>query len=521
VVAPAPGRVDHLDQVLKDLDGIFCDPAEGEELQHLSKQSKRIVTKFRNVLKRTQVEQVAALVQAKEWAKATEAMKQNFPLSNIGPIEEVLVFVGNELDSLTSAIKWVGRLNPPVKLKAFQVLYEQFKVNGFTEQPEVLLLWKRIKDLPVGLLDSVRTQLIGDRVKVVERVVEGIKKKDYSLSLKIHEMDESTKKDILLSEIMAEVVGKFAPLSLENTVLLIQYSMQLPRVENCCYLIQALASRSVLVSEQALNIWSHARFTVQEDPRWKQGVRPDVQKLCADVLDHLNKSKFWLFQHYQKYVEDDDKQKIKTLHDQNWHLHSIVSDFVTWYYKNDDLSRVQKLLAAASATQHHLAIARLLSQLYAEMMRFKQTNTFEAFHLFNEVKRHMSLDSYQTQTPEVKNYFDRLKSKAPAFLRLLLWPEEKESQLRLVNKFFDSPLCVRNEKVICCTSEEELLCSATVDPVKVLASLSFESGDAPLTLDALTPKGSAIVVLSETRWRLKPVDEHYVTISTDDGNKLI
>jgi hypothetical protein len=72
-------------------------------------------------------------------------------------------------------------------------------------------------------------------------------------------------------------------------------------------------------------------------------VRADVQKLCTDALDKLAKYKPNYFLHYQKFVEYQDGQKIDELHDQNWNICSIVCEFVTWYYKQDDLlSRVQK-----------------------------------------------------------------------------------------------------------------------------------------------------------------------------------
>jgi hypothetical protein len=113
---------------------------------------------------------------------------------------------------------------------------------------------------------------------------------------------------------------------------------------------------------------------------------------------------------------------------------------------------------------------------------------------------------------------EQLKAKAPTCLRLLLWPEKDKTQLRLVNKFFDSPLCIQKQRVVCCSArgeDEELLCSASVDPVKVLTSFSFDSDDSTLNLDA--SDGKTKISLGGTRWRLKAVDEHHVKICTDDG----
>jgi hypothetical protein len=175
------GHVHQLDEILKELDGVCCD-LEGEELQQLSAQTTEDVMKLRNVLKRRQVEQVSGLVQTKQWDKATEKLKQNFPLGELGPVQEILVLVSNKPDGVASAVQWAGRLDVPLKRQAYEALYEQILLKDFFDQPEVMLaLWKNINKLPVAILDGVRNHLRDDRSKIIERIVEGIKKKDYSL----------------------------------------------------------------------------------------------------------------------------------------------------------------------------------------------------------------------------------------------------------------------------------------------------------------------------------------------------
>jgi hypothetical protein len=56
----------------------------------------------------------------------------------LGPFEEILVLVGDHQNTLTSAIKWAGQLDVPLKIKAYEALYEQIKFKGFTDKPEVL-----------------------------------------------------------------------------------------------------------------------------------------------------------------------------------------------------------------------------------------------------------------------------------------------------------------------------------------------------------------------------------------------
>jgi hypothetical protein len=80
--------------------------------------------------------------------------------------------------------------------------------------------------------------------------------------------------------------------------------------------------------------------------------------ICSNALDKLMKYRTRFLEHYQKYVEHEDKQKIKLLHEQNFHFQSIVSDFVTFYYKRDDLTtgfrlfpRLQEQLLHGHRTQ--------------------------------------------------------------------------------------------------------------------------------------------------------------------------
>jgi hypothetical protein len=94
--------------------------------------------------------------------------------------------------------------------------------------------------------------------------------------------------------------------------------------------------------------------------------------------------------------------------------------------------------------------------------------------------------------------------------------------MQLVNKFYGSPLCILQHRVLCSGSSDEEndgehLCSATFDPDKVLTSFSFLAGNTAMTLDS--SEGSSVGVWNALWWRLKALDEHHVKICTDDGKK--
>jgi hypothetical protein len=525
---PVCSREERLKQLLKILDTFCSDSSTATEMQQLANEAKRVVNKMQNFLERSLVEQVAELVQAKKWDEVNEKIEQNFPGGlNIGKVEEILelVYLNGSVEHLVSAITWVVNLDVKLQPRACEALYEQLKCKKLADQPQVLLLLKVFVELPKGQVsENLRAQLAEDFRTSVDQIVRTVKKGDFSQSNKMNKMMKMiADSDVIFNEVVTAVVSKFETFTLENTLHLIQFSEELPLFENSCVFMDALMkmleARNLLCSEQGLQLWAHAKYTMEEEPGW-MNVPKETQKLCTDVVEKLTKHKLTFFQHYQKYVEDQDKLKSLKLHKRNQNLCSIVSEFVTWYYKQEDLTTVQNLLSAARATECFIAMERILTQLQIEMQKFQQMNTFEAFRLFNEVKKIMKRTDYDSLEPEAKASFEELKSKAPTCLRLLLWPDKEENQLQLVNKFYDSPLSFKQDQFICSNTslDKELLCSASVNRKTSLTTFSFKSGTESCKLDvtALEDNKTKKPWIG-TPWKLKAVDDTHVKIFTDDG----
>jgi hypothetical protein len=522
---PVCSPEERLKQMLKILDTFCLDSSSAAEMQQLANEAKRVVNKMQNFLERSLVEEVAELVQAEQWRKAGKKIEQNFPNGlNIGKVEEILehiFLVNGTLKHLLRALTWVMNLDVQLQSRAYEALYEQLKFKKLTGQPHVLVLKKLLDTLSVAVSDQLRTQLDEDFQTIVGQIVEGLKTEDYSLSLKIYEVVKSLKGFSIMNEIVTAVVGKFETFTLENTLLLIQYSSRIPAVVIRCFLMDAMMKKievhELQSSVQAFHVWSVAKYDAENCPNWRN-VPKETQKLCTDVLDKLAEHKVTFFQYYQKYVEDQDKQKLINIHTRNCTLYAMVSDFATWYYKKDDLTRAQKLLSTARAINSLRFIERILTPLQNEMHKFQQMNTFEAFCLFNMVKYYMAHDHYKTYAPTLKASFEELKAKAPTCFRLLLWPDE--NQLQLVNKFFDSPLCIQQDKIVCSNSslDKDLLCSATVDPKTALTTFSFTSGAKSCKLDAAALEDiKTKKPWIGTQWKVKAVDDTHVKIFTDDG----
>jgi hypothetical protein len=551
-------REERLKQLLKILDTFCSDSSTAAKMQKLADEAKRVVNKMQNFLEHSLVEEVADLVRAEKWDEASEKMKQNFPNGlNIGKVEEILelMFLDVTFVHMLKALNWVVKLDVQFQPRAYQALYEQLKCKNLPDQPQILFLRQIVGALPEGQVsDILRAQLDHDFWTIVGQIAEGIKKNDFSLQEKINEIiekmypmcpthflsrrlacstvhtglqwncgcragqldtvqfnDVHLKWNCIMHEVVTAVVIKFETITFEETQLLIQYSSKLPFLGNCCVfidvLMKMLEARRMLTSEQSLQLWSYAKYTTEEQPNFKN-ISKETQKLCTDVVEKLNMHKLQFFQHYQKYVED--VQNFQKLHKPSGYLCSIVPEFVTWYYKKEDLTRLQNLILATIHIDDLSVIERILTQLQIEMHKSQQMNTFEAFCLFNEVRERIQ---FRNNEP-----LEQLKAKIPTCLRRILW--HGQNQFQLVNKYYDSPLCIQQDTIICSNSslDTELLCKATVDPINSKVSFSFQSGTESCKLDAAALKDNTIEeTWLGTQWKVKAVDDTHVKIFIDDG----
>jgi hypothetical protein len=280
---------------------------------------------LRNSLAFEMTEEVAQLVLKEESEESIkELLKRNFPSGvSIGNVEEMLklVYIGTDADNLKKAINFVQIFDCRHHAKAYNALYEDVKFKEHTDQPEMLLLQKKFNQigLPVistVLVDTIKTQVNADCRKIISRIVKEIKEKDQSLSIYVaKELDIA-----LLNDNIGKIVQEFFKgTTIQDFLLLIQYSLRLPYMSNQCFLIDAvlkeLEKRKLLESVQAMHIWAHAMYQKKEQSVGSsQLILASTQKLCTDAIEKLSLNKEKFFGHYQIYVEDANKQKIKDLH---------------------------------------------------------------------------------------------------------------------------------------------------------------------------------------------------------------
>lgn len=443
-------------------------------------------------------------------------------------VEEILTLVGDDVYNMTVSIRWVKHLEVHLQPVACKYLYEKIKLKNYTDQPMLLLLLKYMSEVPVGVLDDVRAELESDCDKIIDVLVGEIKKKDYrgAHCFEINRFE-------LFNFFVPAIVRKLDLSSnVEDLLLLLKYFYDYSydtefsdtpfTLINTLY--KTLEENALLDSEQAMHVWAFTKTstswwwsTLKKDSACKCGQLDDEVKKYTNALENLTKMKTKLFAYYQGHVEKQDKQKIKKMHDQNVYLYSIVPEFVTFYYKGD-LKRAKKLIAASKSVQKYYHDENNLYQLHAEMARLKRLDTFDAFCVYSEVNRIFTSDS-RSWLSLIDDCIKKLYAGTTCCVRLLLNSSNKR-QLRVINKYFDEPLCLQRNEVFCaCSSEnkEEQPFCAVVDPQTTLTTFSVSFSGTVLKLDASALDGMSGVAENATQWMIKPVDQHHVKIFIEHG----
>lgn len=217
----------------------------------------------------------------------------------------------------------------------------------------------------------------------------------------------------------------------DSVLLLIQYSAYSAKFlqrtdDNACLciikeLLKAFEENFLLDSEQALLLWAHVIFVMQQiQPESKE-----LLKLFESPLEKLSKIKIRLLALYQRYyVEAQDKQKLQDLHARNPDLLKIIVEkFVAYWYYNGELQRTKILLESVNCFNDRLSKYAVLGQLHVEMFRWQHLDTFEAFYLYTQLKKNnLPLD----YLPIPKEQLRRFKPPACVLLLLSCSPDAKQ-----------------------------------------------------------------------------------------------
>lgn len=275
-----------------------------------------------------------------------------------------------------------------------------------------------------------------------------------------------------------------------------------------CTLLKELEERLLLDSEPTLHLWAVAKYVKNMEIDQAEPQDEWFEK----ALNKMESLESALFVHYQKYVEDPDKKKLEFLHQLNINLYLIVDDFVAWYF-NGDLIRTNHLYAAIRSDVN-AAESNFLRQMQVEIL----PATFECFRFFNEVAQKFKAVCWKLTTETL--VMDLESYSAPDCVCLVHLSSFFDRQLRLVNKFYGTSLCLVDGQVLCCDSQDDgqQMCVAKVDSDTALTTFSYETRDTSCwKLAASDPSGIVKVATGGTEWKLMAVDEQHVKIFTEDG----
>lgn len=514
-MASSSSPVKRLDQVLQILDRT-AGSNKTDKIQQLAQEASRNVEELKQELKRTSlIRDLALLVGATEWGKVTQQLQNNVPAGadRENVVKKVVALIYDDdffIKSREIIIWWLFQLAPELQPVAFQAIYQHLKSTDNSKMHLILLLMESITKYSILVQDDVQAQLKNDCDNIVILIVEGIKKKDFTACNELHRLK-------VLDFFMPQILSAFDMTKLENVLFLIYFSEKIYGVsdgEVCHFivttLLKTLEENLLLDSEHALHLWAHVKSFLLHVQRNNYWYSTETLMLLRATLEKLDPMKDVLLLHYQKYVEDNEKLKIIDLLDQNRHLESIVPQFVSWYLSEESTrNRNQsRLIALTRSGMRYGSSYLMLEHVHEELIKLQQTNTFEAFCLFNE---------FYKQGMLLRN--------VPECVRLLLTCSD-QNELLVVNKWFlGRRLCVQDKNPHCFVdvstrNKKSELCSAKVHRVTDRTSFSFKSGNACWEMDA-QPDGMVRAVSDGTQWMIKPFDDQHIKIFTKDGMAIL
>jgi hypothetical protein len=285
---------------------------------------------------------------------------------------------------LMGGIEWARNLSTDVEMKlaVFKILHNQMESKGHIDHPLMVLLWKFSRDLPAE--HDVRKRIEEDGHKFVVRLVQEIECRQYLTTL-------SSDFGGWVEDILPVMLPFFDVRNLERFLLLVNFSQKNQEKGNyhvCSYLTDALFNsleeNLLLGSEQALHLMVHTEVLKEDMDMYGQRYYNHIKKKIDDAFKKLNDTKFGLFLHYQRYVEDLSREKLGHLHIKNPHLSSVVFDFIDWYCNGEDLKRFATVLPAAKIATECQKKDTTLKLMHSKMVQKQLMNTFEAFSLLNE-----------------------------------------------------------------------------------------------------------------------------------------
>jgi len=477
---------------------------------------------------------VVELIKKGELIKARVEIKKNFKDITVETLEEMLKlsYSGTGTETLKHTINFVAKafVDHNLRFSGYKVIYEEIKLKGHTTEIEILLLQAAVQELDVEgeNISQMLKDLSVHRSTIIDQIVQEIEKKEVALSKKIN--DEFGKN--VLNDIIPKVVDKFFTGSFENVMLLVQYSQALPLGSNNCFAIDAICKRleklQKLDSEQAFHLWAHAKYTLAQQEN-ATNITYYEEIMCIEACEKLAKNKKTFFEIYKQLVDDTNKDGIKKLHEENWHVRSILPEFMRFYYCGN-LKLAPNLIKTAHAFVAYGCSGAMLHAIYAEMDTHNQLSTFEAFQLFHELEMSTSYDAYDKLKSEgdvsIKD-LEALKTKMPKCFEPLLKGENKKC--RIVNRSFGGPLfsAAGDKKVFAWgprESQEDQIWNSSIDEYTAMVTFFHNSSESPNSkLEFEESNGTTAATVGTTKtggWMIKAIDDDFIKISNTMGKKF-
>jgi hypothetical protein len=514
-------QVEILEQFLRDLDE--CYGGDAPDVQEVKCSVRRLAVR----VTRRRVENVAEVARQGKALQAHQLMKHHFPDVTLGTVQEVLQLIYLDAENLQSAIKFMGLVEQPqLLLGAFKVLLEAVQFRKHTDRIEMLLLRKTFNDLKIDRLvsqchDKGLREMTNQVPLYCMQISHGITKelKNNDLSL-VNQISRDLGHHLLSDLTMTVVVGYFvgANVTLDKLLKLIAVARKLPHTSNRCSLVAASWQHFYpydpykCYDARAMHLWTYAR-AVQEEKQFIE-VEPEVRECFDTSIVKLSNGKENFKYIYQQFGLSTASGKV--VPNEVSQMHLLNRDLI-WLAAERGYEQCNGDVHQLSMSQQVCLVDNyeVLGCILCLMLREKvQKHSFEEFCVFAKARQLTEAVEGPVRSLE------RLLAEVPTCLRRLLWPDSNSPGFKIVNDFFQQPLCLQNSKVFLRGHADVQLWAVDIEPTTCLASIQLKSlGDAKLTLSAQDGDVCCSNNLKQVSWKIKAVDDEHFNIFTDKGNK--
>ncbi|CAB3370498.1 Hypothetical predicted protein [Cloeon dipterum] len=270
--------------------------------------------------------------------------------------------------------------------------------------------------------------LIDKKRSVVKNLLTTMESEDFSSILQIETYFAPQKIAALLRDLSTEVMKQDATDAVRQ---IIKIASNLKDLGNQCIILenahQIIQRRNEDNSNEAFQMWLYARKTVNEEPDFR-AQEIDYRKKCVTVQDDLDQFAAVHINNFVKMYDDRPRSLLGFFYMYPVTMKFFLPDLVEQKYRGQRGSLL-KLTAFYYKINRMEDSIIFLKSLVDQLVIYEETNSFESFHIFTELKVIMSLSEYPNAGSIFKKKCNTAKSHMPKWMGELIWKDTASCSL--------------------------------------------------------------------------------------------